>query len=237
MKVGAPVGDFTPPPRPDGLRLEGPRVTLEPLNAARHGDDLFAANAEDTEGAIWTYMGYGPFADIGAYRAWIDSVADAPDPVFLAIVRNRDRKALGVASYMRIRPEEGVIEVGNINYAPALQRTTEATEAMYLMMRWAFEQGYRRYEWKCHSFNARSRRAAQRLGFSYEGVSRQLTITKGCNRDTAWFAIIDSEWPALEACFQRFLSDDNFDEAGAPRESLSAMTRPLLYKRDDLELS
>ena len=157
--------------------------------------------------------------------------------MFFAIRRLSDKKPLGVASYLRIKPDIGTIEVGHINFSPLLQKTTEATEAMYLMMEWAFESGYRRYEWKCDSLNLASRRAAQRLGLSYEGVFRQATINKGRNRDTAWFAAIDKEWPAIKTSFKSYLSEDNFNESHTPKTSLTELNEPNLFKRDNLEFS
>jgi RimJ/RimL family protein N-acetyltransferase len=158
------------------------------------------------------------------------------DPIFFAIISKKLDKAVGIASYLRIKPNDCSIEVGQINYSPLLQNTTEATEAMYLMMKWAFESGYRRYEWKCNALNLKSRRAAQRLGFSYEGIFRQMSISKGRNRDTAWFAVIDKEWKDVEQCFVQFLEDENFDGEGKARVSLSSLTKPLLYKIDNQDI-
>ena len=155
--------------------------------------------------------------------------------IFFAIIKRADNKAVGLASYLRINPQDGSIEIGHINYSPLLQKTREGTEAMYLMMKWAFESGYRRYEWKCNALNTKSRYAAQRLGLSYEGVFRQMSISKGCNRNTAWFAAIDKEWPTLKASFETYLSDDNFAADGRPKKALSGLTKPLLYKRDTFE--
>ena len=154
------------------------------------------------------------------------------DPVFLAIVEKTSGRPLGIASYLRIHPAEGSIEVGHIHFSPLLQRTTSATESMFLMMQWAFEAGYRRYEWKCNALNQASRRAAQRLGFSFEGIFRQMMIVKGRNRDTAWFAAIDREWPALKTAFERYLDEKNFDEEGRPVTSLSSLAAPLMHKKD-----
>ena len=229
--------DFTVPPHPKGTTLEGRLVRLVPREADRHAEDLFAANALDEEGANWTWLPYGPFGEVGGYADWVRGLEGGDDPVFFAITRRDDGKAVGVASYLRIKPADGSIEVGHINYSPLLQRTTEATEAMFLMMQWAFESGYRRYEWKCNARNLGSRRAAQRLGLSYEGVFRQATMSKGRNRDTAWFAAIDKEWDALRACFGEFLAEGNFGPDGAPKVSLSSLTRPHLYKLDDLAFS
>ena len=237
MAGGEAIEGYTPPPRPNGVSLEGARVRLVPLDAASHAEDLFAANALDEAGANWTWLPYGPFDRLEDYAAWIREFGGGDDPVFLAILRRDDMKAAGVASYLRIKPADGSIEVGHINYSPLLQRTAAGTEAMFLMMRWAFEAGYRRYEWKCHALNRRSRAAAQRLGFSYEGVFRQATISKGRNRDTAWFACIDKEWEALKACFEEYLAEGNFGPDGKPKVSLSSLTGPILYKRDDMDFS
>ena len=162
---------------------------------------------------------------------------DGSDPVFFAIIRKIDNKAAGVASYLRVKPNNGSIEVGHINFSPLLQSSTEGTEAMYLMMKWAFENGYRRYEWKCNALNVKSRNAAQRLGFSFEGVFRQMMMSKGRNRDTAWFAIIDKEWENFKKCYETYFSKDNFSKVGVQLVSLSSLTKPLLYKLDSMELS
>ena len=222
------LDDWAPPPHPFdvGEVLQGRRVTVEPLTDA-HAEALHAANAADPDGGMWLYMPYGPFADPGAYRAWVAEYAGRPDPFFMAIV-DHQRGPLGVASYLRVQPQAGSIEVGHIALSPAMQRTAAATEAMYLMMRWAFEAGYRRYEWKCDARNSASRRAAQRLGLSYEGVFRQATVVKGRNRDTAWYAAIDREWPALRAAFETWLDPANFDAEGRQRRSLAELTRPIL---------
>jgi len=225
--IGAPLpAGWTAPPRPVRAAMPGRLVRLEPLVGA-HAEALHAANRLDHEGRNWTYMGTGPFDSLGAYRDWIGEVSRDGDPMFYAVVR-QDGEAAGVASYLRIAPASGSIEVGNINFSPLLQRSPGATEAMYLMMKWAFEAGYRRYEWKCDALNAPSRCAALRLGLSYEGVFRQATSYKGRNRDTAWYAAIDAEWPALKSTFETWLDPANFDPQGKQRQSLSALTRPVL---------
>jgi RimJ/RimL family protein N-acetyltransferase len=226
--IGTPLpAGWTAPPRPVRAVMQGRLVRLEPL-ALAHAEALHEANLQDREGRNWTYMVYGPFDSLGAYRDWVGEVAGEDDPMFYTIVRQQDGQPVGVASYMRIAPDAGSIEVGHINFSPLLQRTPGATEAMVLMMKWAFEAGYRRYEWKCDALNAPSRRAALRLGLSYEGVFRQATNYKGRNRDTAWYAAIDAEWPQLEAAFATWLDPANFDAAGKQRQSLSALTRPVL---------
>lgn len=181
---------------------------------------------------MWTYLSYGPFDSFGSYRAWMESSCLGSDPLFFAIVERATRRAVGTAAYVRIDPRSGSIEVGHLAYSPLLQRTPAATEAMYLMMERAFALGYRRYEWKCNALNAASRAAAQRLGLSFEGVFRQAAVFKGRNRDTAWYAAIDGEWPALRDAFSRWLGPGNFDEQGRQKIRLSALTRSILRQRD-----
>ncbi len=223
--IGAALPDWTPRPRPPQTPMVGRLCRIEPLDPERHGDDLFAADSLDAEGRSWTYMPYGPFGDLAAYRAWILRDAQGEDPMFHAIVDLESDRAVGVASYLRLQPAVGVIEVGHIHYSPLLQRKPAATEAMYLMMARVFDElGYRRYEWKCDALNAPSRRAAQRLGFQFEGVFRQAVVTKGRNRDSAWFAIIDRDWPALKAAYEAWLDPANFDAEGSQKRALSALT-------------
>lgn len=224
--IGAPVPDWTPPPAPPRTPMTGRLCRLEPL-AEHHAPDLHAANLLDTDHRNWTYLAYGPFTREDDYRRWLLATCLGDDPFFHA-VQSLDGRAIGVASYLRIEPRHGSIEVGHINFSPALQRTPAATEAMYLMMKRAFDLGYRRYEWKCDALNAPSRAAAQRLGLSYEGTFRQATVYKHRNRDTAWYAAIDADWPALKAAFETWLAPDNFDEQGNQRTPLRALTRPLL---------
>jgi len=226
--VGLPVTGWNPPRAPSREPMEGRFCRLEPLNVESHAADLFAANALDVEGRNWTYLSYGPFQSLESYRAWIDATCMGNDPLFFAIIEQKEGKAAGVASYLRITPASGSIEVGHINYSPLLSRTPAGTEAMLLMMKRAFELGYRRYEWKCDALNAASRTAARRLGFSFEGVFRQATVYKGRNRDTAWYAAMDEEWPALREAFEIWLRPDNFDESGKQRTRLSDLTAPLL---------
>ena len=229
--IGRPVPDWQPPPRPARSPMAGRYCRLESVDPAHHAADLHAANARDPNGAMWTYLPYGPFPGLKAYQAWLESVAAGDDPHFLAIVDVASGTAVGLASYLRIDPANGSIEVGHLAYSPLLQRTPAATEAMFLMMQWAFASGYRRYEWKCNALNAPSRRAAMRLGFSYEGVFRQAGIVKGRNRDTAWYAAIDAEWPALEQAYRDWLAPENFDAGGRQRRSLASLTAPVLKLR------
>ena len=237
MKFGEIVESFSIPPHPKGISIEGKLVDLKPLIASEFAEELFISNAIDKEGINWAYLPYGPFESQADYAKWIKSFEEGDDPIFFAIISKKLKKAIGIASFLRINPAKGLIEVGHINYSPLLQKTTEATEAMFLMMKWVFDNGYRRYEWKCNALNLKSRRAAQRLGFSYEGVFRQMTISKGRNRDTAWFAIIDKEWAEIERCFDQFLSESNFDNNGKSKVSLTSLTESLLYKVDNMDCS
>ena len=237
MKQGEIIKEFVVPPHPKGITIEGNLVNLKPLVSNQFANELFQSNAIDKDDLNWTYLPYGPFENLEDYSKWIESFEGSNDPVFFAIISKKLKKAIGIASYLRINPAIGSIEVGHINFSPLLQRTTEATESMYLMMKWVFDNGYRRYEWKCNALNLKSRNAAQRLGFSYEGVFRQMTIAKGRNRDTAWFAMIDKEWQSIERSFNEFLSESNFELNGKPKISLSSLTQPILYKLDNLDLS
>lgn len=225
--VGRVVRDWQSPPHPRRETMEGRFCRLEPLDA-RHAESLYAANALDVEGKNWTYLPYGPFDTLENFRSWIEQYCCGIDPLFYAIIDLSKGEAVGVASYLRICPSSGSIEVGHINYSPLLQRTPAATEAMYLMMAQAFALGYRRYEWKCNALNVPSRNAAQRLGFSFEGIFRQATIIKGRNRDTAWYSVIDYEWPALKEAFMQWLAPSNFDEHGKQKTRLSVLTAPIL---------
>jgi RimJ/RimL family protein N-acetyltransferase len=193
--------------------LSGRHVVLEPLSAEKHAALLYPAYVGEDH--VWDYLPYGPFSSAAQYHRWV-------------------RDSAAQASFLRIKPEAGSIEVGHINFSPALQRTPAATEAIFLMMQWAFEAGYRRFEWKCDALNRPSRRAAQRLGLSYEGVFRQATIVKGRNRDTAWFAAIDTEWPALKEAFEAWLSPSNFDGQGQQKERLGDLTRLVRVTSDPM---
>jgi RimJ/RimL family protein N-acetyltransferase len=219
------MGGVTPTPHPARDRprravLEGARVRLEPLDPARHAETLFAAARGDD--ALWDYLPYGPFDDVAALSAHLAAQAESEDPLFFAVVV--DGAACGVVSYLRVEPAHGCIEIGHIWFGAPLQRTPAATEAIYLLAREAFDGlSNRRFEWKCNASNARSRRAAERFGFTFEGVFRQHMIVKGRNRDTAWYSILDGEWPAVRAGFEAWLDASNFDAGGQQRRSLGEL--------------
>lgn len=233
--VGEPLPEWTPPPWPPRQPMEGRYCHLEPLGPDRHAAELWAAYSLDKDGRDWTYLPYGPFANSEEFRVWLETVNQATDtPLFggpcvlFAIVAKPPGKPLGMAAYCRITPPMASIEVCGVHYSEPLKKTRAATEAMYLMMKNVFELGYRRYEWKCDSLNAPARAAAQRLGFSYEGTFRQFLVHKGRNFDTAWYSVIDSEWPQLRPILEKWLDPANFDSQGRQQLLLSDLTAPIL---------
>ena len=216
-----PAVDPTPAPMPGAVTLNGRFGTVERIDAARHSADLWQAVRGRDD--IWDYIPAGPFADVAAFNAYVVDCERNHERIFYTVL-DRDRRAVGFLALMEIRPSNRVIEVGNIIYGATLQRTPLGSEAQYLLTRYAFETlGYRRYEWKCNALNAPSRRAAERFGFTYEGTFRQHMIVKGHSRDTAWFSIIDSEWPARRRAFERWLAPENFDAGGRQKVSLAAL--------------
>jgi len=221
QKIGIPLPHWQPCPMPTKKVIEGSYCRLEPLNPKRHGAQLWQAFNADTENRIWTYLPYGPFNTLVELQQWLTHASANEDPMFFAIIDTLNNKALGIASYLRMQPAAGVIEVGHINFSPALQKTTAATEAMYLMMQQVFALGYRRYEWKCDNLNLGSKQAAQRLGFNFDGVFKQANVYKGRNRDTAWFSLLDTDWPTINLAYQRWLSPDNFALDGSQRRALN----------------
>lgn len=223
-----PVPNWSPPRRPRFETTTGRYARLDPL-AETHAKLLFGAAKNSN--AIWDYLPYGPFDPV-EYAAWVASVAARPDPMFFAVTDLETGLVGGVLSLMRINPDAGSIEVGHINFTPRLQKTRAATEALTMAVRWGFEAGYRRFEWKCDALNLGSRRAGQRLGLSFEGVFRQAGVVKGRNRDTAWFAAVDGEWPRLRGAYDAWLDPANFAADGKQRKSLSALTAPVLVARD-----
>jgi RimJ/RimL family protein N-acetyltransferase len=223
--IGAPLPGWSPRPLPPRTPLEGRYCRIEPLDPDRHTEDLFAAFAK-SDPANWTYLPdyMGPYATLPALREWLVSAQASPDPLWHVLIDKQSGRAVGMGAYLRIDPKAGVIEVGGLNYSRALQRRPTSTEAMYLMMRRAFdEMGYRRYEWKCDALNAPSRAAAERLGFIYEGIFRQHMVYRGRSRDTAWFSITDKEWPAVRHALEAWLAPTNFDAQGQQKQSLKQL--------------
>jgi RimJ/RimL family protein N-acetyltransferase len=217
------LSDWTPRLRPARRVFEGRYARLEPLDPGRHGDDLYAASSSPGAEERFRYLFESPPESRAAFESWLAKAAASDDPLFFAVVDQGTGRAEGRMTFMRIDQTHGVLETGNILFGPRIARTCGATEAVYLQARHAFEDlGYRRFEWKCNNLNEPSKRAAERLGFTFEGVFRQHMVVKGRNRDTAWYAMLDSEWPARKQAFERWLSRDNFDGDGRQRVSLTA---------------
>ena len=225
--VGEPLPDWTPRPYPQRTTLAGRFCRLEPLESARHYEDLLAAWSSAEDDRDWTYLFSGPFTADELYNHLAKAEASR-DPLHFAVIDLQSGRAVGTLALMRIEPAHGVVEVGHVTFSPLLKRTPLSTESHFLLMRYVFEElGYRRYEWKCDSLNAPSRKAAERLGFSYEGLFRQAIVYRGRSRDTAWFSIIDSEWPALRQAFMSWLDAANFDAAGQQRQSLVSLRQQI----------
>lgn len=219
-----PLLNWRPAASPERRTLTGRTINLAPLDVALHGDDLWQAlQGPDSDPVPWDYLPYGPFPERAPFDAWLAGNAASNDPLFFAVIDRTSGRAVGLLSYLRIFPKDGSIEIGHIAYGRVMQRSPASTEAVYLLARWAFEMRYRRLEWKCNALNARSMRAAARLGFVFEGTFRQATVVKDRNRDTAWFSIIDSEWPRCQQAFERWLDAANFDASGRQRERLEAL--------------
>ena len=220
--IGFPTEHWQACEHPRGSRMQGRLCTVEPIDPDHHSTDLYDAFSRDRDHRNWTYLPYGPFTSLADFQNWIHSTCFGDDPCFFTIIDQDTGKAVGVASYLRIEPASGAIEVGHIHFSPLIQGSVISTEAMYLMMKLVFEElGYRRYEWKCDALNAPSCAAAKRLGFSFEGIFRQATMYKQRNRDTAWFSILDKEWPVIKKVFENWLCSDNFDSDGKQQTSLS----------------
>ena len=222
-----PIGDAVaahPARRPQRVTLTGRTIDLVPLDADAHADALFEGANGGEKDRVWTYLFDGPYTDRAVFRANIEAKARSEDPLFFAVIDKASGKPVGYQTFLRIEPVHRVIEIGNILYTPAMQRTIGATEAQYLFARYVFDElGYRRYEWKCNNLNAPSKRAALRLGFSFEGVFHQHMIVKGRNRDTAWYAMLDKDWPARKAAFEKWLAPDNFDASGRQKIALATL--------------
>ncbi|MHA6759443.1 GNAT family N-acetyltransferase [Streptacidiphilus sp. PAMC 29251] len=224
--IGEPVPDWSPRRLPAEVTLKGDHCRLEPLNADRHAAELHAAYSAGSDQRDWTYMFIGPFEQAQDYRRYVEEAAAGSDPRHYAVIDLADDRAVGTLSLMRQDPAHGVVEVGNVMFSPAMKRRPISTEAQFLAMRYAFDDlGYRRYEWKCDSLNAPSRTTAERLGFTFEGIFRQALVYKGRNRDTAWYSVTDTEWPAIERAFQAWLAPENFDEQGVQRRPLAELRR------------
>ncbi|MBL8790739.1 MAG: GNAT family N-acetyltransferase [Rhizobiales bacterium] len=220
--VGPVVDPLPPGAKPDLRPLHGRWVRLDAVSVARHAQSLFNSfHGKDPDGEVWTWLAYGPFDDLDSFAHWLEDKEKSRDPWFYAIIDRKTGEAVGMASYLRADPGNGAIEIGHIWFSPALQRTREATEAIYLLIRHAFDDlGVRRLEWKCDALNQPSRNAAKRFGFVFEGIFRQHFIVKGRNRDTAWFSIIDKEWPRIRKGFETWLAEDNFDADGKQKAKL-----------------
>jgi RimJ/RimL family protein N-acetyltransferase len=222
--IGAALPEWSARERPARVSLEGVHCRVEPIDVERHAADLFEAYSHASDARDWTYLSTGPFADLASYRTFLTGAAASPDPLHYAVIDRASGKAVGTLALMRIDPANGVVEVGFVTFSPLLKRTSLSTEAQYLLMRYAFDElGYRRYEWKCDSLNAPSRQTALRLGFQFEGIFRQAVTYKGRNRDTAWFAIIDKDWPQVKRAFETWLDASNFDAEGNQRVSLASL--------------
>jgi RimJ/RimL family protein N-acetyltransferase len=224
-----PLGEevaWTPARSPARVLLRGSHVLVRPVDVDADAEPLFAAShPADGDRATWTYLPDGPYESAEQLRRMLVWAASSDDPLYFALAPLPGERPLGIASYLRIAAEFGVIEIGHIWFGRQLQRTTAATEAIYLLARHAFEDlGYRRLEWKCNALNAASRRAAERFGFTFEGVFRKHQIVKGRNRDTAWYAITDDEWPAIRRGYETWLAPENFDGGGRQRRSLGELT-------------
>ena len=223
--IGPPVPGWTARPRPPRTAIVGRYCRVEPLDAERHASGLEASDRLDPERRNWTYLGRETLHGVAAYRVWAEQAAKSEDPLFHAYVDSESGDAVGIGAYLRIDPPNGVIEVGHLLFSPRMQGTRIATEAMYLMMRRVFDElGYRRFEWKCNDRNEPSKAAALRFGFTFEGLFRQHMVVKGANRDTAWYSIIDREWPPIRTAFERWLDLSNFDSAGRQKAKLAAKT-------------
>jgi RimJ/RimL family protein N-acetyltransferase len=222
--IGPPVEDWSARPRPPATPMFGRTCRLERLDPQRHAAELYAAHQTARDTSNWTYLMVGPFKTLAAYESFLQTEAAKTDPFHHVVIDTVTGKAVGMANFMRIDPANGVIEIGHVAYSPLLQKKSAGTEAIYLLLRRAFDElGYRRVEWKCDSLNDASRRAAERYGFRHEGIFRKATVYKGRSRDTAWFALTDADWPEVRTAFERWLSPDNFDAAGVQRRTLRAL--------------
>ncbi|MES2206691.1 MAG: GNAT family protein [Pseudomonadota bacterium] len=226
--VGLSIKNWIAPSFPAVKKINGHWCVIEPLDVLRHGLSLFESNGLDADDKSWTYLVYGPFKYYEDYEEFLTKLINTPNSLSFAVIDKKTDKAIGIIVYDVIEPHNGSLEIGNIKFSSLLKQTTIATEALYLLIKEAFSLGYRRIQWRCNSLNIASRKAAQRLGFSYEGLFRQTTISKGFNRDTAWYSLIDQDWLELRVAFEQWLNLNNFDENGKQKIRLSALTLPLL---------
>jgi RimJ/RimL family protein N-acetyltransferase len=226
--LGLALPDWQALERPGFLSLKGLHVRLEPMDPERHGPELHAATHAQSDNRNWTYLPYGPFPTLAQHGAWLANMCARPDLMLHAILDRQHGRVIGTAAYLRIDPDNGCLGIGHIHFAPALRHTAAGTEVISLLLTQAFNLGYRRCDWQCNALNTASCRAAERLGFSWEGLFRQAGISKGRSRDTAWYAMTNQDWPALRATHEAWLAAGNFDRHGRQKQSLSAMTRPLI---------
>ena len=228
--IGVNIDDWQTCSWPSRSTMTGRYCRMEALNIEQHALGLFEAFRQDEGHHNWTYLPYGPFEDLEGLKDWLSEYCLGDDPLFFVIINHQNDEVVGVASYLRITPLVGTIEVGHIHFSPKMQRTSMASEAMYLMMERVFDElGYRRYEWKCDALNAPSKKAAERFGFRFEGLWRQATMYKGRNRDTTWFAMVDKDWPQIRAAYQAWLDPQNFDENGHQKTKLDVTRRSGVY--------
>ncbi len=229
LRIGPRVADLSPAPRPERVVLDGRFCRLEPLDPARHGDDLFAASTPADAAARFIYLFEEPPTTRAAFQTWLETAAASADPLFFAVIDKRTGRCEGRQTLMRIDPTHRVIETGSIYWGPAISRSPVTTEANFLFAKYVFDTlGYRRFEWKCNALNAPSRVAAERFGFTYEGHFRRAVIIKGRTRDTSWYSMTAEEWPRLRAAYERWLSPENFDAQGQQKSSLRDLTKAAL---------
>jgi len=224
--LGAIVNNWTGVKMPERINLLGQYCKLEALNIDAHGAALFDVFSQDKEYKNWTYLPYGPFESVESYKLWLKNTSNGSDLIFYVVVNQKNGEVLGIVSYLSINPKHGVIEIGHVHFSSKLQKTPIATEAIFLMIQYVFDEaGYRRCEWKCNALNESSKNAALRFGFSFEGVFRQALVVKGRNRDTAWYSILDSEWPEIRKAFILWLQPENFDKAGKQKVNLKSFRK------------
>lgn len=232
--VGLPIPNFRPAQRPKATLIQGQYCILEKLNADKHGEALYRSTQLDPEGKLWTYLPYGPFNSLRDFKVWLEKQSNKPDPHFFCVKNRTNGEPVGFFSLTRIFPEAGNAELAHVYFSPALKRTRIATDAVFQIIKHVFELGNRRCEWKCNSLNNPSCNAALRFGFSFEGVFRSAQVVKGRNRDTAWFSLQKDDWEQIKRCYTMWLDENNFEDNGIQKISLSALTAPLLHWGTDV---